>query len=174
MNIIKTKIKGILIIKGNRHLDNRGYLRELILEKRINKHFKFQITSVSKKNILRGLHFQVNKPQGKLISVIKGEIFDVAVDLRRNSKTFGKYFGIKLSEKNCTSVFIPKGFAHGFLTLKKENIVCYSCTDYRSKKDERSLHYADPDLKIKWPIKKPIVSKRDKNANSLKSYFKNL
>tara|TARA_B100000029_G_C17370501_1_gene885977 strand:+ start:70 stop:597 length:528 start_codon:yes stop_codon:yes gene_type:complete len=173
MNIVKTKIKGILVIKGKRYMDSRGYLREIVLEKKLNKKFKFQITSVSKKNVLRGLHFQVNKPQGKFISVVKGSIYDVAVDLRKNSKTFGKHFAIKLSEKNCTSVYIPKGFAHGFLTLSKENIVCYSCTDYRSAKDERSLHFADPELKIKWPIKNPIASNKDKNAKSFR-FFLNL
>ena len=113
------------------------------------------------------MHFQIRKPQGKLISVIKGEIFDVAVDIRKNSKTFGKHFSIRLSEKNCTSVYIPPGFAHGFLTLKKENIICYSLTEYRSPKDERSLKYNDPKLKIKWPIKKPNISVKDKNANNL-------
>ena len=107
MKIKKTKINGIYIIKGEKHQDNRGYLRELVVEKKIKKKFKFQITSVSKKNVLRGLHFQVKKPQGKLISVIKGEIFDVAVDLRKNSKTFRKYFSIKLSDQNCTSIYIP-------------------------------------------------------------------
>ena len=104
----------------------------------IKKKFKFQITSLSKKNVLRGLHFQIKKPQGKLISVIKGEIFDVAVDLRKNSKSYGKHFSIRLSEKNCTSVFIPPGVAHGFLALKKENIVCSSCTEYRATNYERS------------------------------------
>ena len=118
------------------------------------------------------MHFQVKKPQGKIISVLKGEIYDVTVDLRRNSKTFGKYFAIRLSEKNCTSVFVPVGFAHGFLTLKKENIVCYSCTDYRSPKNERSLKYNDPKLKIKWPTKKPIVSTKDNNARSFDLLFK--
>ena len=167
MKIKKTKFKGIFILNGLKHEDKRGYLRELVLEKLIKKKFKFQILSVSKKNVLRGLHFQIRKPQGKLISVIKGEIFDVAVDIRKNSKTFGKHFSIKLSDKNCTSVFIPPGFAHGFLTLKKENIVCYSLTEYRSPQDERSLKYNDPKLKIKWPTKKPNISMRDKNANNL-------
>ena len=167
MKIKKTKFKGLLILSGVKHEDKRGYLRELVLEKLINKKFKFQITSVSKKNVLRGLHFQIRKPQGKLISVIKGEIFDVAVDIRKNSKTFGKHFSIRLSDKNCTSVFIPPGFAHGFLTLKKENIICYSLTEYRSPKNERSLKYNDPKLKIKWPTKKPNISIKDKNANSL-------
>ena len=172
MKIKKTKFKGLIILKGVKHQDKRGYLRELILEKLIKKKFKFQILSVSKKNVLRGLHFQVRKPQGKLISVLKGEIFDVAVDLRKKSKTYGKYFSIKLSEKNCTSVFIPPGFAHGFLTLKKENIICYSCTEYRSPIDERSLIYNDPKIKIKWPAKKLNISVKDKNAKSLDSLFK--
>ena len=172
MKIKKTKFKGLIILKGVKHQDKRGYLRELILEKLIKKKFKFQILSVSKKNVLRGLHFQVRKPQGKLISVLKGEIFDVAVDLRKKSKTYGKYFSINLSEKNCTSVFIPPGFAHGFLTLKKENIICYSCTEYRSPIDERSLLYNDPKIKIKWPAKKLNISTKDKNAKSLDSLFK--
>ena len=172
MKIKKTKFKNLIILKGVKHKDNRGYLRELVLEKLIKENFKFQILSVSKKNVLRGLHFQVKKPQGKLISVLKGEIFDVTVDLRKNSKTFGKYFSIRLSEKNCTSIFVPPGFAHGFLTLKKENIICYSCTEYRSPKNERSLKYNDPKLKIKWPIKKPIVSSKDFNASSFDYLFK--
>ena len=172
MKIKKTKFKGLTILKGVKHQDKRGYLRELVLEKLIKKKFKFQILSVSKKNVLRGLHFQVKKPQGKIISVLKGEIYDVTVDLRKNSKTFGKYFAIRLSEKNCTSVFVPAGFAHGFLTLKKENIVCYSCTDYRSPKNERSLKYNDPKLKIRWPTKKPIVSVKDNNAKSFDFLFK--
>ena len=167
MKIKKTKFKGLVILNGVKHQDKRGYLRELVVEKLIKKNFKFQITSFSKKNVLRGLHFQVKKPQGKLISVIRGEIFDVAIDLRKNSKTFGKHFSIKLNEKNCTSVFIPPGFAHGFLTLKKENIVCYSCTEYRSPNNERSLKYNDDKLKIKWPVKKPIISTKDKKAKNL-------
>ena len=96
----------------------------------------------------------------------------MAVDLRKKSKTYGKYFSIKLSEKNCTSVFIPPGFAHGFLTLKKENIICYSCTEYRSPIDERSLLYNDPKIKIKWPAKKLNISVKDKNAKSLDMLFK--
>ena len=172
MKIKKTKFKGLIILNGIKHEDKRGYLRELVLEKLIKKKFKFPILSVSKKNVLRGLHFQVRKPQGKLISVLKGEIFDVAVDLRKNSKTYKKYFSIKLSEKNCTSVFIPPGFAHGFLTLKKENIICYSCTEYRSPIDERSLIYNDPKLKIKWPAKKLNISIKDKNAKNLEFLFK--
>lgn len=172
MRIKKTKFKGLIILNGVRHQDQRGYLRELVIEKLIKKKFKFQITSLSKKNVLRGLHFQIKKPQGKLISVIKGEIFDVAVDLRKNSKSYGKHFSIRLSEKNCTSVFIPPGFAHGFLSLKKENIVCYSCTEYRSPNYERSLKYDDPKLKIRWPSKKPNISIKDKDADDFDSLIK--
>ena len=172
MKIKKTKFKDLVILNGVKHEDKRGYLRELVLEKLIKKKFKFQILSVSKKNVLRGLHFQVRKPQGKLISVLKGEIFDVSVDLRKKSKTYGKCFSVRLSEKNCTSVFIPPGFAHGFLALKKENIICYSLTEYRSPKDERSLKYNDPKMKIQWPSKKPKISLRDKNAKSFESLFK--
>ncbi len=173
MKINKSKIKGILIIQGVKHSDSRGYLREILLEAKIKKKFKFHITSISKKNVLRGLHFQIRKPQAKFVSVIKGEIFDTVVDLRKNSKTFGKSFSVKLSATNCKSLYIPPGFAHGFLTLKKENIVCYSCTEYRYPSAERSLSYRDPKLKIKWPTKKPIVSKKDKAANNLKLYINN-
>jgi dTDP-4-dehydrorhamnose 3,5-epimerase len=120
---------------------------------------------------MRGLHFQYKKPQGKFISVIKGKIFDVAVDLRKNSKTFGKSFKITLSEKNCKSVYIPPGFAHGFQSLDKENIVCYSCTEYRSIGNEHALLYNDPFLKIKWPRKKPIITIKDKNAKKFKEFF---
>ena len=136
MKIKKTKFKGLIILNGIKHQDKRGYLRELVLEKLIKKRFKFQILSVSKKNVLRGLHFQVKKPQGKLISVLKGEIFDVAVDLRKNSKTFGKYFSIVLSEKENKSLLIPAGFAHGFYTLTDNTILHYKCSKYRHAKSE--------------------------------------
>ena len=166
--VSKTKIKNLLIIDGKQHKDNRGYLRELLSEKKIHSKFKFSIVSKSKKNVLRGLHFQHNKPQGKYISVLKGRILDVVVDLRKKSKTFKKSFSIILSEKNCKSIYIPPGFAHGFQTLDKENIVCYSCTEYRFAGDEHVLIYNDPQLKIKWFSNKPIMTKKDKNAKTLK------
>ena len=165
--VSKTKFKGLLIFEGEIHKDKRGYLRELIVEKNVKKRFKFQIISKSKKNVLRGMHFQFNRPQGKYISVIKGKIFDVVIDLRKNSTTFGKAFSKTLSEKNKKSLYIPAGFAHGFLTLSEENIICYSCTEYRSIGNEYSLVYNDPALKIKWPIKKIIITKKDKLARKL-------
>ncbi len=172
MKIKKTKFKNLLVFEGMLHKDSRGYLRELVIEKKIKKKFIFQIISRSKKNVLRGLHFQLKKPQGKYISVIKGKIFDVAVDLRKNSLTFGKAFSIILSESNCRSVYIPPGFAHGFQTLDNENIVCYSCTQNRSIGNEHGLSYADPKLKIKWPKSKLIITKKDKLAKNFKELIK--
>ena len=128
--------------------------------------------SFSKKNVIRGLHLQKKNTQGKFISVLKGKIFDVAVDLRRKSKTYKKYFSIILSEKNSKSLYVPEGFAHGFCCLDKENYVIYSCTKYRNKKSEVGLKYNDKDLNINWPIKKPILSKKDKSNFSLKQYLK--
>jgi len=171
--VSKTNIKNLLIIDGKHHSDNRGYLRELVSEKEIGSKFKFTIVSKSKKNVLRGLHFQNNKPQGKYISVLKGKILDVAVDLRKNSKTFSKNFSIILSEKNCKGIFIPPGFAHGFQALEKENIVCYSCTEYRSIGNEHALKYNDPQLKIKWLKKNLIMTKKDRNAKTLKELIQN-
>ena len=170
--VSKTNIKNLLIIEGKQYSDNRGYLRELLLEKEIGCKFKFAIVSKSKKNILRGLHFQNNKPQGKYISVLKGKILDVAVDLRKKSKTFGKTFSIILSEKNCKGVFIPPGFAHGFQALEKENYIIYSCTRYRNAKTEIAIKFNDNKLNIKWPLKKIIISTKDKRAMSLQDFKK--
>ena len=171
--ITKTYIKNLLIIDGKQHIDNRGYLRELTSEKEMGSKFKFVYYSTSKKNVLRGLHFQNNKPQGKYISLLKGKILDVAVDLRKNSKTFGKSFSVILSEKNCRSIYIPPGFAHGFQSMDKENIVCYSNTEYRSVGNEYTIKYNDPQLKIKWLNNLPIMSKKDKNAKTLNELIQN-
>ena len=120
--------------------------------------------SYSKKNVIRGLHIQTKKSQGKFISALKGRVYDVAVDLRKNSKTFGKYFSCILSEKNSQSIYIPPGFAHGFCGLGKENYIIYSCTQYRDANSERAIKYNDKKLNIKWPIKNPVISKKDQNA----------
>ena len=170
MKILKTPIKGLLVFKSKKFDDSRGYFREVLLEKIENKKFKFNVVSMSKKNVIRGLHFQKVRPQAKFISVIKGKIVDVAVDIRKNSKTYGKHFKIILSAKNCTSLFIPEGFAHGFGGLDKENIVVYSCTNYRYKKGERGIFWKDKSLKINWIIKKPIISLKDKKNKAFKEY----
>ena len=124
---------------------------------------------MSKKKVLRGLHFQKKKPQGKLISVIKGEILDVVVDIRKNSKTYGKYASFSLSEKNGNQLWIPKNFAHGFLSLSNNTIVNYKCTDFYDPKDQHTIIWNDKNLNINWNIKKPIVSKKDENGVFFKS-----
>ena len=169
--IIKTKFNNLVLLKKHKFLDSRGYFQELVMEKNIKKKFPFHVMSFSKKNIIRGLHIQTKNPQGKFITVMKGKIFDVAVDLRKNSKTYGKYYSKILSEKNSLSIYIPPGFAHGFCTLDKENFVIYSCTQYRNVKSEIGIKYNDQDLNIKWPIKKPILSIKDKKNYSLKEFF---
>ena len=172
MKILKTPFKDLIIIKNKKFIDNRGYFRELLVEKDIKKKFPFNVISMSKKNVIRGLHYQKKNPQGKFISVIKGEILDVVVDLRKNSKTFGQSYSIILSDKNCKSIYIPPGFAHGFQTLDKENIVSYCCTEYRSIGNEVGLFYKDPKLKIKWPNKKIIITKKDSHASNLSNLIK--
>ena len=170
--VTKTLFKDLVIIENNPYKDKRGYFKELLKEKDLKKRFPFTVMSFSKKNVIRGLHLQTKKTQGKFVSVIKGKIFDVAVDLRRKSKTFGKYYKIILSEKNNKSIFIPPGFAHGFCTLEKENYIIYSCTNYRNKNSERGIRYNDKFLKIKWPVKKPILSSKDEKNLTLKEYLK--
>ena len=169
---IKTKFKDLFLIQQNRFLDNRGYFKELIQEYKLNLKFTFVVMSFSKKNVIRGLHIQTKNCQGKLLSVIKGKIFDVALDLRKNSKTYGKYFSCILSEKNSKSIYIPPGFAHGFCGLDKENYVIYSCTKYRNSRTEEGIKFDDPFLKIKWPVKKPIVSIKDRKNISFTEYEK--
>ena len=164
MKIIKTKLKDLFILKGKIFYDQRGFLREAYKKKVIKKNLIFAIISKSKKNVLRGLHMQKKSPQDKYILVLKGKILDVVVDARKNSKTYGKHYKLILSEKNGKSFFIPKGFLHGFLGLEKENIVLYGCTNYRHKESEITVNWNDRKLKIKWPLKKPILSKKDKKG----------
>ena len=171
MKLFKTKFKDLKIVKSPIFSDDRGYFKELIIEKNIDERFPFKVMSFSKKNVLRGMHLQLKNPQGKYISVIKGSILDVAIDLRKKSKTFLKIFSVILSEKNAKSIFIPEGFAHGFFTLSKENYIIYSCTKYRSKNHEITIKWDDPKLKNIWPIKKPILSSKDKRGIFLKEFL---
>jgi len=168
---MKININGIKIFKSNIYKDYRGFFKEVYKKRELkNKQFIFHCTSSSKKNILRGLHLQIKNPQAKFLTVVKGRIFDVAVDLRKNSKTFGKYFSITLSNKSYSSIYVPEGFAHGFYSLDKENIVYYGCSNYREKNYEVGILWNDKDLKIKWPAKKPIISKKDSKNISFKEY----
>jgi len=171
MEKIKTEFKDLYIFKSKRFKDNRGYFREMFIQRKLNSKIVFYVTSNSKKNVIRGLHFQLKKPQGKFLSVLKGKIYDIALDCRKDSKTFGKYFKIYLSEKNATSIYIPPGFAHGFLGIEKENVVMYGCTNYRHKESEAGIKWNDKNINIKWPIKKPILSNKDRNNKSFKFYF---
>jgi len=170
--IIKKKFKDLFITKNKIFKDNRGYFKELLRENIIKKKFPFLVMSYSKKNVIRGLHLQTQNSQGKFVTVIKGGVFDIAVDLRKNSKTYGKYFSCILSEKNSNSIYIPPGFAHGFQALDKENYIIYNCTKYRNSKSEIAIKYDDKKLKIKWPLKRQIVSKKDKDAISLLEFEK--
>jgi dTDP-4-dehydrorhamnose 3,5-epimerase len=170
MKLIKTKLQGPLKIKSNIYQDKRGYLRETFRNNLIkNKKFPFDVMSFSKKNVLRGLHIQTKKAQAKIITVTHGKIFDVAIDLRKNSKTFGKYVSIIISDKSDFSFYIPEGFAHGFMCLSEKCTVNYKCSNYRDAKSEKTLKWNDSTVKIKWPNKKPILSKKDDNGMSL--YF---
>ena len=170
--IQKTKFKDLFIIKNNTYKDQRGYFKELIRENQLNKKFPFLVMSCSKKNVVRGLHIQTKKPQGKFVTVIKGKIFDVALDLRKKSKTFGKYFAIEISQNSDFSLFIPENFAHGFLCLSRNCGVYYKCSNYRDEKSETTIKWDDKFLNIKWPIKKPILSKKDKAGLSFDQFIK--
>ena len=173
MRIKSTKFAGLKIIQTNNIRDRRGLFRENYKKQLLNKKkFIFGCLSISKKNVIRGLHLQTKFPQEKYVSVLKGAILDVVVDLRKKSKTFGKHFKVILSKNNAKSIFIPAGFAHGFLGLENENIIYYTNTNYRSKNNELGILWNDKDLKIKWPVKKPIVSKKDKNNLTFKNFKK--
>jgi dTDP-4-dehydrorhamnose 3,5-epimerase len=174
MKIIKTNFKDLKIYQKQSFQDKRGYTRELFNNKLINEKFPFDLISLSKKNVIRGLHLQIKKPQGKFISVLRGKIFDVAVDCRRKSKTFGKYFSIILSEKNNVSLFIPEGFAHGFCSLTDNSLIHYKMTNYRNSKLEKGILWNDKIINIKWPIKNPIISIKDKKNITFKECLKNL
>ena len=172
MKLIKTKIPGPLIIKTKIYNDKRGFLKETFRNNLFkNIKFPFDIMSSSKKKVLRGLHIQTHKSQAKIITVTHGKIFDVAVDLRKNSKTFGKYVSLIISENSDFSFYVPKGFAHGFLCLSKKCTVNYKCSEYRHSKYEKTLSWNDPKINIKWPILNPILSEKDKEGLNL-HYFK--
>ena len=162
MKVTKTSFKDLIIIKNKSYKDKRGYFKELLRENEIRKKFPFLVMSYSKKDVIRGLHLQQRKTQGKFVTVIKGKIYDVVIDLRKKSKTFGKKYSIILSDKNCKSIYVPEGFAHGFCTLDKDNYVVYSCTNYRDKQSEIGIKFDDKKLNINWPTKSPILSKKDK------------
>ncbi len=172
MEIIKTKIKDLVIVKSTIYKDKRGFLKETFNNKLFkNKSFPFDIMSYSKKGVLRGLHIQTTNSQAKYLTVTQGKIFDVAVDLRKGSKTFGHYESVVLSDKGDISFYIPEGFAHGFMCLSDTCTVNYKCSNYRHAKSEKTLSWNDRMVGIKWPNIKPILSDKDKNGLKLKNFL---
>lgn len=172
MKIITTSIEGILIIEPKTFKDKRGFFMETYNRNRynesgINATFVQDNLSYSLKNTLRGLHFQIKHPQAKLIQVVSGEIFDVAVDLRPDSVTFGKWTGIHLSDENRRQVFIPEGFAHGFCVLSEFALFYYKCSDFYAPDDECGIIWSDSDIGIEWPVENPIISEKDKQYQKL-------
>ena len=170
--INKTKFKDLFIFKNKSFKDKRGYFKELIKEKQIKKKLPFTVMSYSKKNVIRGLHLQTKKPQAKFITVLSGKIFDVAVDCRIKSKTFGEYFSFILSENKNESLYIPEGFAHGYCSLSDKSLIHYKMSNYRYKNFERGIIWDDKDINIKWPTKNPIISLKDKQNISLNKCIK--
>lgn len=176
MKIEKTDIDGLIVIQPDVFGDLRGYFFELFSEKRYNEagiklEFVQDNISKSEKGTLRGLHLQTGEhAQGKLCQVISGKVLDVAVDVRPNSPTFGKYFSIELSGENHLQIWIPAGFAHGFSVLSDEAVFLYKCTNYYNKESERAILYNDPDLGIDWKIESPLVSDKDRHADSFAGF----
>ena len=173
-------IQGLCVIEPTVHGDSRGYFMETynendMKEAGLDMVFVQDNQSSSHKGVLRGLHFQINYPQDKLVRVIRGEVFDVAVDLRTNSKTYGKWFGVELSAENKKQFYIPEGFAHGFIVLSDEAEFAYKCTDFYHPGDEGGLAWNDPVIGVDWPIEegmKLIISEKDQKWGGLKDTFK--
>ena len=180
MKVLSAKISDVKIIIPDIFNDDRGYFFESFSYQKINeigldaKFIQDNESLSTQKGVLRGLHFQNNPfAQGKLIRVIKGSVFDVAVDIRKNSKTYGEHFALELNEENKTMLYIPPGFAHGFVTLRDNTIFNYKCTNYYNKASEDGILWNDKDLNINWGVENPILSEKDEN-NQLFKNFKSL
>ena len=164
----KTEIEGVYVIEPKVFGDNRGYFMETYNEQEfknngLDYNFVQDNQSKSKKGVLRGLHFQKTHPQAKLVRVLEGEVFDVAVDLRKGSKTYGKWVGVILSEENKKQFMIPRGFAHGFVVLSETAVFAYKCDDFYHPEDEGGTMWNDPDINIEWPYKgELLLSEKDK------------
>ena len=174
MKVTTCDLQGLLIIEPDVFGDTRGYFMESWNRQRyrdagLDFDFVQDNFSLSRRGTLRGLHFQNPFAQGKLVSVLQGEVFDVGVDIRRGSPTFGRWFGMTLSAENKRQFFLPPGFAHGFLVLSEMALFHYKCTDYYSPKDEQGFRWDDPEVGIKWPVENPILSQRDAAAPRLKA-----
>ena len=170
--IFKTNLKGLKLFKTNTFNDKRGYFEEIFNKKEVHKKLnikfinKLVCVSFSKKNVIRGFHFQKQNPIDQIVYVQKGKILDVVIDIRKNSRTFGQYEKFILSEKNKKILFMPKGFAHGFCALEKENVIIYNLSEYYKKNYDTGFRWDDKRINIKWPIDRPIVSKKDRSLLS--------
>lgn len=175
MIIETTPLAGLLLVKPDVFGDERGFFQETwnlrrYTEAGLDRHFVQDNLSLSRKGILRGLHFQNPGPQGKLVYVLQGEVFDVAVDVRADSPTFGQWYGATLSAENHHQLFVPEGFAHGFCVTSETALFAYKCTDFYNPKAEFSLLWNDPDIGIEWPIKSPGLSEKDQNGQPLSEF----
>lgn len=171
--LIESKLPGIVIIEPKVYEDTRGFFMELwnrnrYTELSIPSDFVQDNISLSARGVLRGLHFQHPNAQGKLVFVLSGEVFDVAVDLRFGSPNFGKWIGVTLSGENKRQLYIPEGFAHGFCVVSETALFGYKCTNYYNPTDEGGILWNDPDIGIEWPIKNPVMSAKDKNWPTLR------
>lgn len=175
MKIIPTSIQDLILIDPKSYPDERGFFLETFQKERYQRLLKKDIYFVqdnlsrSRKNVLRGLHYQIKQPQDKLITVIRGSVFDVAVDIRTQSATFGQWFGVILNDENHYQFFIPKGFAHGFCVLSDIVDFHYKCSDYYNPDAEQGILWSDPNIAIDWPSQAPIISSKDKNYTYLKN-----
>ncbi len=179
ITVTTCEIEGLCIIEPTVFKDERGYFVETynqndMKQAGLDMEFVQDNQSMSSKGVLRGLHFQKQYPQGKLVRVIRGSVFDVAVDLREQSKTFGKWFGVELSAENMKQFYVPKGFAHGYLVLSDEAEFCYKCTDFYHPGDEGGLLWNDPEIGVQWPIEegmKVTLNDRDSQWKGLSDTF---
>jgi len=173
MKISHSKLKGCVIIEPRVFGDERGFFLETFQAVRYEQEAGIDLSFVqdnhsrSARGVLRGLHFQKTKPQGKLVRVVRGEVYDVAVDIRKGSATFGEWEGVILSEDNKKQFWVPPGFAHGFVVLSATADFEYKCTDYYDPSDEGCILWSDPDLNIPWPIANPVLSTKDESAKRL-------
>jgi dTDP-4-dehydrorhamnose 3,5-epimerase len=173
MKVSHSKLKGCAIIEPLVHGDERGFFLETFQAERYQEEAGIDLPFVqdnhsrSSRGVLRGLHFQKTKPQGKLVRVVLGEVYDVALDIRKGSQTFGEWEGVILSEHNKKQLWVPPGFAHGFVVLSDPSAFMYKCTDYYDPSDEGSILWNDPDLDIPWPIANPVLSAKDESAKQL-------
>jgi dTDP-4-dehydrorhamnose 3,5-epimerase len=173
MKVIETQLSGVLIIEPRVFGDERGYFMETWNGGRYAEHgipdrFVQDNLSFSQRGVIRGLHFQNPSPQGKLVSVLDGAVFDVAVDLRRDSPTFGRWTGVELSSDNHRQLWVPVGFAHGFQVLSDTALLSYKCTNYYRPDAEQSLRWDDSNVGIRWPLPDPLLSSKDAEASTLR------